>query len=361
MQQNVYVCFVDFEKAFDRVRHNKLVQILLNVGVDKNDIRIIQNLYWSQEAAVRIGNNLSNWCKVRKGVRQGCVLSPLLYNLYSEMLMREVIRDEDGICINGKHISNIRYADDTAFIARSPEELQGLLNRLQSRGAMFGLRINIGKTKVMAISRDKTKPVIRITVAGQNLEQVNQFTYLGSVISDDGKCEVEIRRRISQAKLAFLRLGDLLRRDINLRLKTRFLRCFVWSRLLYGTEAWTLSADTQRKLDAFEMWCYRKMLRISYIDRVSNVEVLRRMSTHRQLLDIHRRRKLAYFGHVVRGEGKLVEIVMGKIAGRRVKGRQRLGWLDDVKRWVGGLTLREVVDAARDRTRWRIMAANPQN
>ena len=169
MQQNMYVCFVDFEKAFDRVRHNKLVQILLNIGIDINDIRIIKTLYWTQEAAVRIGNGLSNWCKVRRGVRQGCVLSPLLYNLYSEMLMREVIRDEDGININGTGVSNIRYADDTAFIARSPEELQGFLDRLQTRGAKYGLHINVGKTRVMAISRDKTKPVIGITVAGQDL------------------------------------------------------------------------------------------------------------------------------------------------------------------------------------------------
>ena len=143
----MYVCFVDFEKAFDGVRHNKLVRILLNIGIDINDIRIIQNPYWTQETVARIGNGLSNWCKVRRSVRQGCVLSPLLYNLYSEMLMREVIRDEDGININGTGVSNIRYADDTAFIARSPEELQGFLDRLQTRGAKYGLHINIGKNQ----------------------------------------------------------------------------------------------------------------------------------------------------------------------------------------------------------------------
>ena len=95
--------------------------------------------------------------------------------------------------------------------------------------------------------------------------------------------------------------------------------------------AWTLSADTLRKLEAFEMWCYRKMFRISTINRGTTVEVLRRMGTQRPLVEIHKSRKLKYFGRVIRGEGRLAELVMGKIEGRRVKGRQRLGWLDDLK------------------------------
>ena len=173
----------------------------------------------------------------------------------------------------------------------------------------------------MAVSRLKARPNIRITLNGQEIEQVNQFRYLGSIISEDGKCDVEVRRRIANAKVAFLNYRDLFRRDLNLRLKKRFLRCFVWSRLLYGTEAWTLSADSRRKLEAFELWCYRKMLRISYVERVTNEEVLNRVGSQRTILNLHRSRKLRYFGPAVRGEGRLVELVSGKIAGRRVKGR----------------------------------------
>ena len=130
MQQNVYICFVDFEKAFDRVKHNKLIEILSNIGVYKDDIRIIQSLYWEQEASVRVGSETTDWFKVRKGVRQGCVLSLLLYNIYSEMLIREIIRDDEGINVNGHYICNIRYADDTPFIAQSEDELQRMIDRL---------------------------------------------------------------------------------------------------------------------------------------------------------------------------------------------------------------------------------------
>ena len=262
-----------------------------------------------------------DWFKVRKGVRQGCVLSPLLYTIYSEMLMREIIRDDEGINVNDHYICNIRYADDTAFIAQSEDELQRMIDRLAATGDEYGLRVNVNKTKVMAVSRLETRPNIRITLNGQEIEQVNQFHCLSSVISEDGKCDVEVRRRIANAKVAFVNYRDLFRRDLSLRLKKRFLRCFVWSRLLYGTEAWTLSADSRRKLEAFELWCYRKMLRISYIERVTNVEVLNRVGSQRSILNLHRSRKLRYFGHVVSGEGRLVERVSGKIAGRRVKGR----------------------------------------
>ena len=117
------MCFIDYEKAFDKVRQPELVKILRNLNLDGKDIRLITNLYWDQLAAVNIDNNLTSWIKIKRGVRQGCVLSPELFAIYGEIILRSIIGIE-GISIGGVNINNIRYADDTVIIADSAEKLQ---------------------------------------------------------------------------------------------------------------------------------------------------------------------------------------------------------------------------------------------
>ena len=114
MQKDVYMCFIDYEKAFDRVRHTDLIDILQRINLDGKDIRLITNLYWSQLAAVNIDNNLTSWIEIKRGVRQGCVLSPDLFSIYGEIIMRNIIGME-GISIGGVNINNIRYADDSDY------------------------------------------------------------------------------------------------------------------------------------------------------------------------------------------------------------------------------------------------------
>ena len=153
MQKDVYVCFIDFEKAFDRVYHKKMINILEKVGIDDADIRIIENLYWQQTAVVKINGEYTRRFKVRRGVRQGCILSPILYNIYSEFMMQDVLSPEIGVKINGQTISSIRYADDTALIAENEQDLQEVMSKLQFLGDEYGLKINKTKTKVMVISK----------------------------------------------------------------------------------------------------------------------------------------------------------------------------------------------------------------
>ena len=155
-------------------------------------------------------------------------------------------------------------------------------------------------------------------------------------MDSDGRCETKIKSRIRKAKMAFMNLKELMRGDINKTLKKRLLKCYVWSVLMYGMEAWTLSAETERQIEAFEMWCYRRMMRISYMQRKTNEEVLRLAGEKGEIIKLYKKRKLRYFGHVIRVEGRLSEILMGKIEGKRARGRQRLGWMDEIKRWVSG-------------------------
>jgi len=145
--------FVDYEKAFDRVEHPKLMQLLRNLDIYQKDIRCIENLYWYQTPQIRLNNELSDDIEIRRGVRQGCVLSPLLFNLYSEGLFREALEDvEIGIKVNRVWVNNIRYADDTMLIADNMQDLQGLINTVGQHSRLMGLNIHTKKTKFMIIT-----------------------------------------------------------------------------------------------------------------------------------------------------------------------------------------------------------------
>ena len=129
LNKKLYICFVDFEKAFDRIKHDDLMKMLEELKVDGKDLRLIKNLYWKQEAAVRVGNRETRMQEIKRGVRQGCVMSPDFFNLYAEMIMRKLI-DLEGIKVGGENVNNIRYADDTTLIADSQEKLQNLMDAL---------------------------------------------------------------------------------------------------------------------------------------------------------------------------------------------------------------------------------------
>ncbi|KAL3278231.1 hypothetical protein HHI36_013569 [Cryptolaemus montrouzieri] len=157
-QRDIFICFIDFEKAFDRVRHD-LMESLRGVGLDGKDITLIQNLYWNQRARIRIEGSISEQIGIGRRVRQGCVLSPLLFNLYSELIFDRSLADiSEGVKINGVNVNSIRYADDTVLIADSDEGLQRLLNSVSNTCNEFGMKINVKKTKVMIIKKSKNVP-----------------------------------------------------------------------------------------------------------------------------------------------------------------------------------------------------------
>ena len=116
-QQDVFLCFMDYQKAFDKVRHSQLLTILKGIGIDGQDFRITGNLYYEQKTAIRLTEVLTEWTDIKRGVRQGCVMSLDLFNLYSEFILKELEEVEEGIQVNGRCINNIRYADDTALLA----------------------------------------------------------------------------------------------------------------------------------------------------------------------------------------------------------------------------------------------------
>ena len=140
------------------------------------------------------------------------------------------------------------------------------------------MSLNAKKTKVMVTSKKNTGEQLEITVNNTRLEQVKQYTYLGSLITDDGRCIQEVKKRIGQAKSAFWKTRELLRGNVNIKLKLRLLKCYVFSVLAYASETWTYSMEIKRKKRAFEMWTYRRLLKISWTRRVTNESVKQRVN-----------------------------------------------------------------------------------
>ena len=254
--KDVYICFIDYTKAFDRVKHSKIIECLSEIGIDDKDLQIITKMYWEQTAVVRTEHGITEEFQVKKGVRQGCVLSPSLFNLYTEKIFRE-IEDMEGVSVGGHNINNLRYADDTSLLALEGQKLQNLLTTVNDKGKLYGMEINVKKTKSIVASKKQETPKVSINLDGTTIEQVEKMVYLGSITAEDGKSEVEIKRRIEIARNAFNNMKSVLSsRNISLNTRMRLTKCYVWSMLLYGAETWTITKTFTKRIDAFEMCTY---------------------------------------------------------------------------------------------------------
>lgn len=210
MNNDVYVCFLDYEKAFDRVQHNKLLDILNNMGLDTKDVRIIQNLYWKQTATVRVEDDTTEEVQILRGVRQGCILSPVLFNLYAEAIFDEALENKtEGIIINGVTVNNIRYADDAVLLTNSLEDMQRLVDCVNDASNSYGLNINKKKTKYMVISPRDIEGTA-LTINGELIQRVDKFKYLGCYFNKKWDHSMEIRCRIEQSRSPFFKMIKVL-------------------------------------------------------------------------------------------------------------------------------------------------------
>lgn len=332
VNRKLYVAFIDYEKAFDRVRHHEMMEVLKAIRVDKEDLRLIQALYWNQNANIRIGKTSSEeFCNIERGVRQGCPLSPALFNAYSEQIGNSPKFSSAGFKVGGQRINSISYADDKVVIAETQGQLQCMINNLNKRGKNMGMTINTKKTKVMVIGKEEHNEPLQIKLEGTCLEQVRQYRYLGAMITTDGKDDKEIRCRTAMAKEAFYNFANVLKNGkIRLDIRIRILKCYVWTVYRYASETWTISKTVERRVNAFEHWCYRRILRISWTDKIRNEEVLRRIGIDGpMLLDLIQSTKRRFIDGVRKDE--LSRLVMqGKVPGKASRGRRRLSLFSNV-------------------------------
>ena len=183
------ITFIDYSKAFDSISHVQLFDIMLELGFPEHIVALLQSLYIDQTAVIRWNGSTTETFPIGKGVRQGCILSPHLFSLYTESVMREAEIHDLGYNIGGRNISNARYADDTALIAQSPMEMQQLLDKVNTAGAQRLLKLNVKKAKLMTIG--DVPDDINIRVNNDPVEKVKQFKYIGSLKSTDGDCSKE--------------------------------------------------------------------------------------------------------------------------------------------------------------------------
>ena len=196
---------------------------------------------------------------------------------------------------------------------------------------------------------------------GQQIKLVKKFKYLGYMITSDGKCITEIKKRIATAKDAFQKLSLILKnRNISMTTKFRVLKTYVWSTLTYGCECWTITSDIEKKIEAAEMWFIRRMLRISWAEKKTNVNVLREGNVQRSLLKTIRKRQMEFLGHVCRRRGLEFLSLTGKVEGKRDRGKQRITFLDSLCNSATGGQSKGLnfLKLSDDRDVWRGMVAN---
>jgi hypothetical protein len=211
----------------------------------------------------------------------------------------------------------------------------------------------------MTISKKQQNPVCHITANGDILKQVNNFLYLGSLITTEAKDEKEINRRITMAKSKFVEMSTILKNiNINIKTRLRVLKCYIWSIVKYACETWTINKPLENKINSFEMWCFRLVLRIPWTSHTSNQQVLTQINQQPELLNSIKKQQLSFLGHVMRKEGLEHLITTRTIEGTRAKGRQRLKQLDIIGTWMGNISVIEVIRQCRNRASWRAMVAN---
>ena len=181
---------------------------------------------------------------------------------------------QGGIKTAGKNISNLRYAADTTLMAESEEELKSLLMKVKEESEKVGLKLNIQKMKIMA-----SGPITSWEIDGETVETVTDFIFLGSKITADGDCSHEIKRCLLLGRKAMTNLDSILKsRDITLPTKFRLVKAIVFLVVMYGYESWTIKKAEHRRIDAFELWCWRRLLRVPWTAKRSNQFILKEIS-----------------------------------------------------------------------------------
>ena len=243
-----------------------------------------------------------------------------------------------GIKIAGRNINNLIYADDTTLMAESEEELKSLLMKVKVESENFGLKLNIQKTKIMASS-----PMTSWEIDGETVETVSDFIFLGSKITADGDYSHEIKRRLLLGRKVMTNLDSIFKSiDITLPTKVRLINAMVFPVIMYGCESWTVKKAERRRIDAFELWCWRRLespldwTPTSPFCRRSNQSILKEINPGISLEGMMLKLKLQYFGHLMLRVHSLEKTLMlGGIGGRRRRGRPRVRRLDASRtRWT---------------------------
>ena len=233
-----------------------------------------------------------------------------------------------GIKIAGRNINHLRYADDTTLMTESEEELKSLLMKVKEESEKVGLKLKIQKTKIMA-----SGPITSWEIDGETVERVSDFIFLCSKITANGDCSHEIKRCLLLGRKVMFNLNSIFKsRDITLLTKVHLVKAMVFPVVMYGCDwEWTIKKAERWRFDAFELWYWRRLLRVPWAARRSNQSILKDISAEYSLEGLMMKLKLQYFGQMMRRADSFEKtLVLGKIEGRRRRGQQRMRYLDGI-------------------------------
>ena len=375
----LYLAFVDLTKAFDLISRDGLFKLLVKIGCPPKLLAIIKSFHDNTQGSVCWEGETSEAFPIRSGVKQGCVLAPTLFGIFFSVVLSAAFGScSEGVYlhtradgklfnlarlraktkVNSVLLREMLFADDAALASHTEPGLQVLMDRLSSACKEFGLTISIKKTNVMG--QDVEAP-LSISIDNQTLECVNTFTYLGSTISSDLQLEKELNTRLARAATVMAKLSQRVwtNNHLSVRTKLQVYQACVISTLLYGSEAWTTYTRHEKQLNSFHLRCLRRILGISWQDKIPNTEVLERAQST-SMFSMLSQRRLRWLGHVHRMDSSRLPraVLYGELStGSRPLGRPRLRFKDVCKRDMkqAGMDHNNWEDAAKERGVWRQM------
>ena len=319
---------------------------------------------WRVKLALEWGG-MSEWFDVRVGLRQGCVMSPWLFNLLFDGVVRRVRGKlaEWGAVLKGANgevfgVNQLLFADDAALVAESESGLKELVKVFGEACGEVGLCVNVDKSKVMSCSRRGDESELNVCLDGVQLREVESFVYLGARVDARGGIEGEVSERVKKAYGVWGALGRVMKnRVMGLEVKRRLYESVVLPTVLYGAETWGLRGSERRMLNVFEMRCLRGMCGVSRMERVRNEFIRERVGVNGSLDRKVDERVLRWFGHVGRMDEECLVRRVGDatVEGARGRGRPRFRWMDGVRGALSerGLSVLDARELVLDRVEWR--------
>ncbi|CAG9137025.1 unnamed protein product [Plutella xylostella] len=356
-QSELFLAFVDFEKAFDTVKWTALWSSLQRRGIPACIIQVIRSLYEGSTCRVVHEKELGAPIRISAGVKQGCLLSPLLFVILLDDVMRNVVAIPRGISWASGVLEDLDYADDIVLISPTLDLLQEKLAHLQEEARVMGLRINRRKTVDMRI---KAKTSDALILDDQRLDSVDAFTYLGSTVTRQGGADEDIESRIKKAKAAFAQLKPVWDSNVlTRRIKISLFDSIVKSVLLFGCETWRVTKGLTNKLQVFVNKSLRSILRVFWPKTIRN-EDLWKLCRQSPIGKEIAKRKWRWIGHTVRrGATNAATIAFDwrPPNGKRARGRPVQTWRRSVENELraAGLSWSEAKSTAEDRRKWRTL------